>query len=117
MDPAPCMPVGKRLSGATWPMTIETTYKYLEPRAGSQYRQLFLRGRKIRAEIFYRATLGAEARTPEEVAQDFEVPVEAVYEALHYCRHHEDLLWQEREEVLADLRARGLDQPPFVPGV
>jgi hypothetical protein len=41
--------------------------------------------------------------------------VEAVAEAIHYCLHHEEVLRQEREAVLADIRARGLDKPPFVP--
>ena len=111
----PGVPAGSRYVGTTERMVVETTYKYLEPRIGSQYRQLFLRGRKIRAEILYRATIGPEARTPDEVAYDFEVPVEAVYEAVHYCRHHEDLLRKEREEVLAALHTRGLDKPPFIP--
>ena len=96
-------------------MAAHTTYRFLEPRPGSPYRQLFVRGRKLRAEILYRATIGPEPRTPEEVAHDYNVPVEAVEEAIHYCRHHEEVLRQEREAVLADIRARGLDKPPFVP--
>jgi hypothetical protein len=96
-------------------MAVHMTYKCLEPRAGSPYRQLFVRGRKLRAEILYRATVGPEPRTPEEVAYDYNVPVEAVAEAIHYCLHHEEVLRQEREAVLADIRARGLDKPPFVP--
>ena len=96
-------------------MAGHTTYQFLEQRTGSNYRQLFVRGRRIRAEILYRATIGPEPRTPEEVAEDFEVPLEAVHEAIHYCLHHEDMLRQEREEVLADIRARGWDKPPYVP--
>jgi hypothetical protein len=44
---------------------------------------------------------------PEEVAADFGVPLAVVHEAIHYCLHHEELLRQEREAVLADIRARG----------
>jgi hypothetical protein len=96
-------------------MAVYTTYRFLEPRAGSPYRQLFVRGHKLRAEILYRATIGPEPRTSEEVAYDYSVPVEAVAEAIYYCRHHEEMLRQEREAVLADIRARGLDKPPFIP--
>lgn len=96
-------------------MAVHTTYQFLEQRMGSNYRQLFIRGRNLRAENLYRATIGPEPRTPEEVADDFAVPLEAVYEAIHYCRHHEELLRQEREAVLADIHARGLDKPPYVP--
>jgi hypothetical protein len=52
-------------------MALQTTYQFLEPRAESNYRQLFVRGRSLRAETLYRATIGAEPRTPEEVAADF----------------------------------------------
>ena len=96
-------------------MAVQITYDFLEPRSGSNYRQWFLKGRKIRAELLYRATVGPEPRTPEEIAHDFGVPIEAVHEAVHYCLHNEVLLRQEREEILSDIRARGLDKPPFVP--
>ena len=97
-------------------MCEESQYKYLGPRRGSNYRQYFVKGRGgLRAETLYRHTVGLEPRTPEEVARDYELPVEAVLEAIHYCTHHEDLLRQEREEELADIRARGLDKPPYAP--
>ena len=84
-------------------------YKYLDHWRGSNYRQLFYTKRKIRAETPYRATVGPEPRTPDEVAQDYDIPVEAVHEAIHYCTHNGDLLRQELEEGLADMRARGLE--------
>lgn len=97
-------------------MTVHTAYKFLEQRPESNYRQLFLHGRNLRAEVLYRATIGPEPRTPEEVAHDYAVPLEAVEEAIHYCLHHEALLAQEREEVLADMQRRGLDTVPGMRG-
>jgi uncharacterized protein (DUF433 family) len=96
-------------------MSEETQYKYLGPWRGSNYRQFFYKDRKIRAEVLYRATVGLEPRTPEEVAEDFDVPIEAVYEAIHYCTHNEDLLRQERERELEEIRKRGWDKPPYAP--
>jgi hypothetical protein len=93
-------------------MSAETVYKYLDRWPGSRYRQFFYKERKIRADTLYRATLEPEARTPEEVAEDFDVPLEAVHEAIHYCSHNEELLRKELEEDLAALRARGLLDPP-----
>ena len=90
-------------------------YKYLDHWRGSNYRQLFYKERKIRAETLYRATVGPEPRTPEEVAADYDIPVEVVREAIHYCTHNEELLRQELEEDLADMRARGLDKPRLLP--
>ena len=94
-------------------MADEKQYKYLGPRYGSSYRQYFLKGSKIRAEVLFRETIGPEARTPEQVAEDFEVPVEAVYEAIRYCQEHEDVLQQDREEETRLIRARGGDKYPF----
>jgi hypothetical protein len=74
-----------------------------------------VRGRSLPAEVLYRATIGPEPRTLDEVAQDYEVPREAVEEAIDYCLRHADLLQQERDTLLADLHQRGLDQPPAVP--
>jgi len=96
-------------------MADERQYKYLAPRYGSSYRQYFLKGSKIRAETLFAETVGPEARTPEEVAEDYEVPVEAVYEAIRYCQENEALLQQEIDEESADIRARGWDKPPFAP--
>jgi uncharacterized protein (DUF433 family) len=96
-------------------MADENQYKYLGPRYGSSYRQYFVKGRRIRAETLYRETVGLEPRSPEEVAEDFDVPVEAVYEAIRYCQENESLLRQERDEETKLIRARGGDKYPFAP--
>jgi uncharacterized protein (DUF433 family) len=96
-------------------MNESNSYQFLEPRRGSNYRQLFVKGRRIRAEVLYRETVGPQPRTPAEVARDFDVPLEAVLEAIHYCEHNEDLLRKERDEDWADIRARGLDRPRSMP--
>jgi hypothetical protein len=93
-----------------------TNYQYLEPRNGSRFRQLFVKGRgNMRAEVLYRAVRGEDSRTPEEVARDFELPLEAVLEAVDYCTHHEDLLRKERDEELARIRVYEAKHPPVVP--
>ena len=94
----------------------EPEYRYLAPRPGSSYRRYYLKDRrKMRAEILYRMTVGPEPRTPEQVAIDYNLPVEAVREAIAYCLRNESLLREERDREIADLPARGLDRPPFVP--
>src|SRR5260370_20444990 len=74
-------------------MTLQqTTYKFLQPkRGGSNYRQLFVNGR-IRAEILYRETIGLELLTPEDVAKEYGLPVEAVLEAIDYCLRNQEVL-------------------------
>jgi uncharacterized protein (DUF433 family) len=90
-------------------------YRYLQPkRGGSNYRQLFINGR-IRAEVLYRETVGQEPLTPEEVAREYDVPVEAVREAIDYCLKNQELLDQERAREEAWIRATGHDKWPYAP--
>src|SRR6202790_4677313 len=88
-------------------------YKFLKPKRGSRYRQLFF-GR-IRAEVLYRETVGTEPLTPEQVAADYHVPVEAVLEAIDYCRNNKDLLDAERAREDASIKTAGRDQWPYAP--
>ncbi len=94
--------------------TTETQYQYLEPRPGSNYRQFFLNGRRIRAAVVDEAIHGPDPFTPEEFARDYQVPLEAVLEALDYVARNRPLVEQEREREAARLRARGLDGPAQV---
>jgi uncharacterized protein (DUF433 family) len=94
--------------------TDQTQYQHLESRPGSNYRQLFLRGRRIRAAVIDEAIHGPEPRTPEEFARDFQVPLDAVLEALDYVSRNRPLIEQERNREAANLRARGLDGPAHV---
>jgi len=80
-------------------------WKYLEPRPGSFYRQLFVKGKRIRARVLYGWTLCEDPKlTPEEVAAEFDVPVEAVREAIAYCESNPPELEQDyrREEALTE---------------
>ena len=87
-------------------------YIFLAPREGSRYQQYFVKGRNLRAETLYRATVGLEAMTPDEVAGDYDVPVEAVREAVAYCVSNAALLQRERDEDWADSHSRGLVGAP-----
>jgi uncharacterized protein (DUF433 family) len=96
-------------------MSVQVEYQYLEPRPRSNYRQLWVKGRHMRAEVLYRCTVGPEPRTPEEVARDYDLPVEVVLEAIDYSIRNKDLLDAERAREQANIKARGLDKPPYVP--
>jgi uncharacterized protein (DUF433 family) len=96
-------------------MTIQVQYQYLESRPHSHYRQLWVKGRHIRAEVLYRCTVGVEPRTPEEVAQDYDLPVAAVHEAIDYAIRYQEVLEAERAREASRMQQLGLDQPPFVP--
>src|SRR5437764_5035915 len=95
-------------------MIEKTEYKYLQPKRGSSYRQLYVNGR-IGAEVIYRETVGLEPLTPEEVASEYNIPVEAVHEAIDYCIRNKDLLDAERAEETARIKAAGRDRWPYAP--
>lgn len=90
-------------------------YQFLEPRPRSNYRQLWVKGRHIRAEVLYRHTVGPEPRTAEEVADDYGVPVNAVREAVEYSIQNKALLDAERGREESRLREAGLELPRSVP--
>ncbi len=94
-------------------MNVNGEYQYLKPKRGSRYRQLFW-GR-IRAEVLYRETVGRDPLTPEEVAREYDVPLEAVLEAIDYCAKNKDLLDAERAREDEVIRKSGRDQWPYAP--
>lgn len=96
-------------------MATRIEYRHLERKLRSNYQQLFVKGRNMRAEVLYRATVGTEPRSAEEVAGDYGVPVEAVQEAIDYCVRNKELLERERAMEETSIHALGLDRPPYVP--
>jgi hypothetical protein len=89
------------------------TYQYLGPKPGSLYRQYFVKGKGVRALSLYHDTQEPDAMTPAEVAANWDVPVEAVYEAIDYCQKHTDVIredWEEEEKIIKE---RGWDKPPL----
>jgi hypothetical protein len=89
----------------------ETQYQHLEPRPGSNYRSFFLKGRRIRAAVVDQAIHGPDPFTPAEFAEEYQVPLDAVLEALDYANQNRPLIERERDEEAAKLRARGLLGP------
>src|SRR5258708_36375665 len=112
-----CAFVDRISPSPTWEhpvMTESVHYRYLQPKRGSRYQQLAVNGR-IRAEILYRETVGTEPLSPEQVAAEYGLPVEAVQEAIHYCEHNRELLDAERAREEATIKARGFDRWPHAP--
>ena len=56
-----------------------------------------------------------ELRTPEEVARDYNLPVEAVLDAIDYCLNHRELLEEERAREAVRIKAAGRDRWPYAP--
>ena len=95
-------------------MPEQAQYKHLMPKRSFSYRQQYVTGR-IRAEVIYRETVGLEPLTPEQVAGEYNIPVEAVHEAIDYCIRNKELLDAERAEETARIKAAGRDRWPYAP--
>jgi len=93
--------------------TTTTHYKYLERKPNSLYRQLFIKDRWIAARTLYGMSVGEDAMTPEQIAADYCLPLEAVLEALAYCRSNppEIALDYAAEEAL--MAASGMQDPNY----
>ncbi|HEY1860169.1 MAG TPA: hypothetical protein VGG61_07435 [Gemmataceae bacterium] len=93
--------------------TPTKTWLYLERDPKSSYQQLSIKGRRIKARTLYGLTQGEEAMTPEEVAADRDLPLEAVLEAIAYCETNPPEIREdfEREERLDE--AMGFNDPEY----
>jgi uncharacterized protein (DUF433 family) len=89
------------------------TYVYLATNPNSAYKQLFVKGTRIRARTLYGWYACAEPMTPDEIAREFDLPVEAVHEAIAYCESNPPELFDDyaREEALNE--AAGINAPDY----
>jgi uncharacterized protein (DUF433 family) len=95
-------------------MSTSTTYQHLQPRPDSAYRQLFVKGTRIRAELIYAAHINPEQpMTPEELAADFGLPLEAIREAIEYCRSDPPEIAADESHEQALMLARGQLDPNY----
>src|SRR2546430_14533675 len=100
-------------------MSIDKKYEHLEQRPGSLYRQPFLKGTRIRAEIVYSPRVPkmdeedgyTEGQTPEEVAADYNLPLAAVLEAIDYCKNHWDIVIADHAREDRLMEACGMNHP------
>lgn len=84
----------------------ERVYRYLVARLHPWRRQLYLKGRNMTVGQLI-STMQANQLTPEGAADDLELPIEQVKEALAYYESHRDLIEAEAREEAARLAAKG----------
>ena len=89
-------------------------WAYLAPNAKSAYKQLFVKGTRIRARVIYGLyAMKEDPLTPEQIAEQFDLSVEAVEEAIAYCESNPPELLEDyaREEAL--MEASGMNDPNY----
>ena len=94
----------------------QSPWKYLARKPGSNYRQLFIKGRNIAARTLYGYYTPGEdwpGQTAEELAADFNLPIEAVREAIAYCESNPPEIGQDWEMEEALMEATGMNDPNY----
>jgi uncharacterized protein (DUF433 family) len=94
--------------------TTTSTWKHLAPNPKSAYKQLFIMGRRIRARTLYGHYMSdSEPMTAEEIAREYDLPLEAVQEAIAYCQTDPSEIKEDfaREERI--MEATGMNDPDY----
>jgi uncharacterized protein (DUF433 family) len=89
-------------------------WRFLVERPHPWRRQLCIKGRNTTAAQLV-ATLESNGLTEMEAADDFGLPIEAIHEAVRYCRDQASLLALEANEERRRLVEKGyrLEPPPL----
>jgi len=94
--------------------TNANQYKYLARKPGSNYKQLCIKDRWIFARTLYGAYVSEEMpMTPEEIAADYQLPLEAVREAIAYCESNPPEIGQDFAREEAWMEATGMNDPNY----
>jgi uncharacterized protein (DUF433 family) len=94
--------------------SVSTDYKYLERNPKSNYKQLFVKGTRIRARILYGQYMSEEEpRTAEQIAADYNLPIEAVREAIAYCDTDPIDIREDVAHEEAMMEATGMNDPNY----
>jgi uncharacterized protein (DUF433 family) len=89
-------------------------YQYLARKPNSVYKQLFIKDRWISARTLYgKYAREEEPMTPEEIAADYELPLEAVREAIAYCESKPPELASDYAAEEALMEATGMNHPNY----
>ena len=89
-------------------------YKYLARKPKSVYKQLFIKDRWISARTLYGMHVNEEMpMTPEEIAEDYSLPLDAVLEAIAYCESNPPEIAQDYAREEAVMEATGMNDPNY----
>jgi uncharacterized protein (DUF433 family) len=94
--------------------TNSDRYKYLARKPKSVYKRLFVKERWISARTIYGKYVRDDSpMTPEEIAADYELPLDAVLEAIAYCESNPPEIAQDYAREEAIMQASGENEPDY----
>ena len=91
-------------------------WKYLTPNPKSAYKQLFIKGTRVRADVVYQLSLGREPLTPEQIAAEYNLPLEGVQEAIAYCAEKPPEVAEDHRRDERAAQAVGMGDPDYKRG-
>lgn len=94
-------------------MSTPTNYKYLVRKPKSSYKQLFVKDRWVSARTLYGQFVGEDARTADQLAADYDLPLEAVLESIAYCESDPLEIREDFEIEEALMEATGMNEPDY----
>jgi uncharacterized protein (DUF433 family) len=89
-------------------------WRYLATNPKSAYKQDFIKGTRIRAPVLYglyKSQDQGPTDTIEEIAQMYNLPVDAVQEAVDYCESNSPELFEDYAREDANAEASGENDP------
>lgn len=87
-------------------MKDKSKYRYLEVRSDKGARVMCVRSAGIRASTIWHDRY-ISRMTPEQIAKDRDIKVEAVYEALEYCQKNWEVICREKDRERKRLEQKG----------
>ncbi len=94
--------------------TTSIQYQYLARDPMASYKQLSIKGRRIRARTLYGLYMNAEEpMTVEEIAANYTLPIEAVKEAIAYCDSKPPEIDEDFRYEEAIMEATGMNDPNY----
>jgi uncharacterized protein (DUF433 family) len=86
-------------------------WQYLVARPHTWRKQLYVKGRKLLASIVWQDMV-ANQMSPDQVAENWNLPLSAIDEVIRYCETHQELLKLEADEERYRLEEKGVSVEP-----
>jgi uncharacterized protein (DUF433 family) len=91
-------------------------WTYLVARPHPWRRQLYVKGRRLRASTVW-MDMQTNSMTPEQAADNWDLPLAAIEEIIRYCESHQELLALEADEERRRLLEENVSlEPPATRG-
>ena len=88
-------------------------WQYLVSRPHAWRKQLYIKGHKLLASIVWQDMV-ANQLSPEQAAENWDLPLPAIYEVIQYCKSHQELLKLEADEERYRLELKGVLLEPIL---